>query len=182
MASQESTTDHPDSPDFEPSLEYAGTSGNVNVDTSRDATTHADLTGITAMAQRYVLTLAGQRGARGVTVVELRENDTSLHHGRISGALSNLHKAGRLAALRERRGNARVYVLPECVEGREVRLFRSNRPRLDAAEIAIEIGQHSLLLSLRGHGRGCECGLPIPDGMSYNRHVAEAIVAAVSDG
>lgn len=168
--------------EFEPSLEYAGTSGNVNVDTSRDATIHADMTGITAKAQRYVLALADQRGRRGVTVVELRENDTSLHHGRISGALTNLHKAGRLAALRERRGHAGVYVLPEYVEGREVRPYRPNRQAPDPQVIVGVLLAHSLLASLRVNvPNHCTCGgWKWEPGDSFNDHLAREIAAALS--
>ena len=44
--------------------------------------------------------------------------DTTLHHGRVSGALSVLHKVGKLARLTETRDKCKVYVLPEYVNGR----------------------------------------------------------------
>jgi hypothetical protein len=161
---------------FEPSLGYNDTSGHQAAESSAEGVRHADVTGITAKAQKYALIMATQGGRNGVTVAELRERHGSLHHGRISAALTNLHKAGRLAALRERRGHCGIYVLPEFVEGREVREFRSNRPHLDVLELTNEIGRHSLLLSLRHDGRSCTCGLPLQPGVSFHRHLAEAIV------
>jgi hypothetical protein len=170
--------------DFEPSLPYAGTSGNVNVDTSRDATIHADMTGITAAAQRYVLIIAGQQRGHGVTVGELRERNGSLHHGRISGALSDLHKAGRLVALRERRGNpaAGVYVLPEHVEGREARPFRPNKKRIDPEVINGVILHHPRTYPLGGLRMPlyhCGCGWS-SNSEPHNRHLAEEIAEALS--
>lgn len=184
MESQAPTPDHPDSPDFEPSLPYAGTSGNVNVDTSRDATIHADVTGITAKAQRYALILAAQRGATGITVVELREVHGSLHHGRISGALSDLHKAGRLVALRERRNHCGVYVLPEYVEGREARPFRPNRRVVDQEVIAETLLEHPQTIppgGVRDVAWYCGCGWASPlRGGDHRHHLAEKIAEALS--
>lgn len=129
--------------DFQASLGYNNTSGHQAADTSADGVRHADVTGITAKAQRYALIMATQAGAYGVTVAELRERNGMVHHGRISAALTNLHKAGRLAALRERRGHCGIYVLPEFVEGREVRQFRSNRPQIDRVELLNLIREHN---------------------------------------
>ena len=55
---------------------------------------------------------------------------TEWHHGQASGALSVLHKEGRLARLRNRRDKCAVYVLPEFVHGRETARHGSQRPRL----------------------------------------------------
>jgi len=148
----------------------------VNVDTSRDATIHADLTGLTAKAQKYALILAGQRGTHGVTVAELRELHGSLHHGRISAALTNLHKAGRLVALRERRNHCGIYVLPEYVEGREARPFRSNRPVIDRSELRNLLDHHRMIGDGVGHWR-CYClaweGLGL---QSFRDHLADVII------
>lgn len=174
--------------EFEPSLEYAGTSGNVNVDTSRDATIHADLSGITAKAQRYALILAGQQGARGVTVKELRERDGSVHHGRVSAALTNLHKAGRLVALRERRDHCGIYVLPEYAEGRDARPFKPNRKPIDSEVIVGVLLAHTHAeRPWTDDGVGTlRCATPGCDwehragGLSWNQHLAEKIAEALS--
>lgn len=113
--------------EFKPSLPYAGTAGFVDVDTSRESAYREVTEGITAKSQKYVLILLSQVGTRGYTVAELREKSGALHHGRVSGALTSLHKAGRIVALRERRNGCGVYVLPSHVAGREVRAFHPNR-------------------------------------------------------
>lgn len=109
---------------------YGGTRGHSGSDASRDAA-EADLTkGVTNVTQKYVLVLAQQMGARGITVAEAREKDGKLHHGRISSAITKQHIAGRLVALTERRGNCGVYVLPEHVNGREVRPYRRQKRKI----------------------------------------------------
>jgi len=76
----------------------------------------ADMHDTASKRQRYILILADRAKEKGVTVAELR--DASLHHGRISGALSTLHKLGKLSRLTETRGRCKVYVLPEYVNER----------------------------------------------------------------
>lgn len=107
-------------------------SGWSGSDTSRERAERADTEGITADSQRMVLHTARRVGARGVTVVDMR-NQTSLHHGVLSGALSVLHQKGRLARLTERRDRCLIYVLPEFVNGRETQAAGSNK-RISAAE------------------------------------------------
>lgn len=105
-------------PDDEPpDLPYDGSSGWSGSETSRERAEHDDSTGVTGARQRAVLSLALERGADGVTWREVAET-LDIHHGSASGALSVLHKVDRLARLSETRGKAKVYVLPEFVEGR----------------------------------------------------------------
>jgi hypothetical protein len=99
-----------------PALPYAGTEGFAGSETSKQAAADAVIHGTASKRQRYVLILAGRAKERGITVAELR--DASLHHGRVSGALSVLHKVGKLARLTETRGRCKVYVLPEYVNDR----------------------------------------------------------------
>lgn len=91
--------------------------------------------GVASKRQRYLLILAQRAAERGITVADVR--DTSLHHGRVSGALSALHKAGRLARLTETRDKCHVYVLPYYVKGRETQgqrvTHRADKATLDAA-------------------------------------------------
>lgn len=51
------------------------------------------------------------------------------HHGQASGALSALHRAGRVARLREQRAGSGVYVLPNEVHGRDVATFGRGKGR-----------------------------------------------------
>lgn len=97
-------------------LPYNGTEGYAGSETSK-ARAQADVvSGTASKRQRYILILAERAKERGITVAEIR--DASLHHGRISGALSVLHKVGKLVRLSEVRDKCKVYVLPEYVNGR----------------------------------------------------------------
>jgi hypothetical protein len=164
---------------FEPSLGYNDTSGHQAAESSAEGVRHADVTGITAKAQKYALIMATQGGRNGVTVAELRERHGSLHHGRISAALTNLHKAGRLAALRERRGHCGIYVLPEFVEGREVREFRSNRPHIDRAELVNLLDHHRPIVQSVSGWR-CYClGWQGGGLTAFRQHLADVIIEEV---
>jgi len=128
-----SPRDLPDN--FVPSLPYAGTEGYAGSETSRDRAMHDAVSGVASKRQRYVLIMASRAGEKGITVAELR--DTNLHHGRISGALSVLHKEGRLARLAEIRDRCKVYVLPEFVAGRKTEphgvIHKADKATVDAA-------------------------------------------------
>ena len=166
--------------EFEPSLSYAGTSGNVNVDTSRDATIHADLTGITNKAQRYVLTMAGMMREKGVTVIELRERNGAVHHGRVSAALTNLHMAGRLVRLQDRRLRSHIYVLPEFANGRETLAYKPNRKPIDEEVIVGVLLAHRFDPQPTNPG-DCDCGWRASrEQYSHVRHVAREITEALS--
>lgn len=80
-----------------------------------------DADGSTARIQARVLSLVLGKGPRGVTVAELRDALPAQHHGSISGALSNLHKAERLACLVEQRDRCHIYIGPDYIRGRETR-------------------------------------------------------------
>jgi hypothetical protein len=102
-------------------LPYDGTEGFSGTDTSEARARSEAVSGVASVRQRYVLIQAARAGVRGVTVAELR--DDRLHHGRISGTLSVLHKVGKLVRLRETRDKCKVYVLPEFVDGRQTETF-----------------------------------------------------------
>lgn len=122
---------------FEPSLPYAGTEGYAGSDTSKAQAQADAVNGVASKRQRYVLILASRAGERGITVAELR--DTSLHHGRVSGALSVLHKTGRLLRLTEVRDKCKVYCLPQYANGRPTEphgvVHRADKETLDAAAL-----------------------------------------------
>jgi hypothetical protein len=104
-----------------PVLPYAGTSGWSGSATSHERALTNDTTGETRDVQQLVLRLVAGKGPRGLTIAELRRIVPAKHHGSLSGALSNLHKADRIACLTERRERCHPYVLPIYVRGRETR-------------------------------------------------------------
>lgn len=116
-------------------LPYAGTEGYAGSDTSRERAIKEAISGTASKRQRYLLILAERAKERGVTVADVR--DTSLHHGRVSGALSVLHKVGKLSRLTETRGKCKVYVLPQYVGDRPTEphgvVHKADKETLDAA-------------------------------------------------
>jgi predicted transcriptional regulator len=88
---------------------YAGTSGYVNQPASlARATTEASSGVSTERAQRILNQLADQPAGMTWKQLSMRLN---LHHGQISGALSNLHKSGHVFMLRQQRAKCHPYVL-----------------------------------------------------------------------
>lgn len=73
-----------------------------------------------------VYSYVASAGKIGYTSAELR-NIMKQHHGKVSGALSNLHRSGSIVRLREKRGRSGIYVLPKHVDGRETVPVRSNK-------------------------------------------------------
>lgn len=121
-------------------LPYAGTEGYAGSDTSKERAVNDVVSGTASKRQRYILILAGRAKEKGITVAELR--DASLHHGRVSGALSSLHKVGKLMRLSEVRGRCKVYVLPEYVNGRPTEahgvVHKADKETLEAAKLIEE--------------------------------------------
>jgi len=107
------------------SAPYAGTAGFVPVITSRDAARASAASGTLAARQRRILGILGERGPVGATSAEI-ETLTGEGHGKVSGALSSMHKDGALAVLKQgKRNGCGVYVLLEHVNARPVREFVS---------------------------------------------------------
>lgn len=104
--------------DDDVSLPYNGTSGWSGTDTSEERAKEADSTGRTAEVQTFVFRYLLWQRSHGATWKELAEA-SRLHHGTISGALSVLHKEGKIARLTERRNRCRVYVHPAYVNERD---------------------------------------------------------------
>lgn len=100
-------------------LPYNGTSGFSGTDTSEERARSADRSGKTALRQAQALNLITDRDWDGLTWKELSEA-TGLHHGTASGVLSVLHKAGRIARLKQTRNGCKVYVDLRCIFGREI--------------------------------------------------------------
>lgn len=129
-----------------PDLPYAGTSGWSGSETSRERAEDEDESGVTSARQAAALNALEVRGDAGLTWRELAEV-YGWHHGQASGALSVLHKEGRIARLAKvRRNRCSVYVLPAHVEGREVAphggrtLSTLEREALARVEAAVEAG------------------------------------------
>jgi hypothetical protein len=125
---------------FSPALPYAGTEGFAGSETSRERAFKEALDGTASKRQRFILILAERAKDKGITVAELR--DQTLHHGRVSGALSVLHKAGKLSRLTEVRGKCKVYVMPQYVNDRPTEphgvVHRADKDTLKAAALVEE--------------------------------------------
>ena len=102
-----------------PELPYDQTSGHSGTDTSKARAVEADRSGKTAMRQAQAIDLLNENYERGLTWKEFSLM-TGLHHGTASGVLSVLHKAGRIARLRESRNGCKVYVGLNWVQNRVV--------------------------------------------------------------
>lgn len=94
------------------------TSGHSGSDTSAERVADRDSSGKTANTQSRLLAFLAAAGIDGHTVAEARQAMPE-HHGTISGSLSNLHKAGKIARLALTRNNCKIYVLPNEVHGRK---------------------------------------------------------------
>lgn len=92
-------------------------SGFIRGGSSEDRARSQDAGGVTALRQKQTLAVLADAKAGGTTWKELSDL-TYWHHGQSSGALSTLHKAGRISRLALRRKRCAVYVLPMYVNGR----------------------------------------------------------------
>lgn len=97
-----------------PETDGSYTTGHSGTDTSREQAK----SGKARLAQSQVMFHFQSWSTTGRTVAELRAAMPDYHHGSISSALTNLHRAGTLARLVEKRDRCHVYVLADCVNGR----------------------------------------------------------------
>lgn len=90
-------------------LPYSGTEGFVSgSDTSRARAT-ADASSGGAWQRQTIVLEALDRAPNGMTWKELGDR-LNLHHGKISGTLSVLHGAGKIAMLKTKRENCHPYI------------------------------------------------------------------------
>lgn len=129
-----------------PVTPYAGESGWAGSETSHERARDEDADGTTSERQAKVLALLTS-AVNGYTWRELAEV-TGWHHGQASGALSMLHKEGRVARLTARRDRCQVYVLPEHVNGRET----AAHGRTSAREVCVVELQAAADALPDGHG------------------------------
>lgn len=99
---------------------YAGTSGWSGTEASRDRALERDANGRTSATQSQVLTYVSNSGPGGATIADIRAAFPSQHHGTLSGALTALHKGGRVLRLTTRRNRCSVYIAPQFLLGRDV--------------------------------------------------------------
>lgn len=92
-----------------PFAPYRGTGGYAGTDTSRERAESEIDDGTLAVRQQKILDALDEQGAGGATWATLGRI-LSLHHGQISGALSNLHQAGLVFMLRKRHNRSHPYV------------------------------------------------------------------------
>jgi len=100
---------------------YANTLGSVNRETSKKRTTREQAW----KNAEQVINLLHKAGTYGMTWKQLG-HITGLHHGQISGLLSNMHRAGLVAQLRIRRDGCHPYIAAHFI------------PELPNAEVFIE--------------------------------------------
>lgn len=126
--------------DDDAALPYRGTEGYAGSETSKDRAVREAISGTASKRQRFILILAQRAKERGITVADVR--DSTLHHGRVSGALSVLHKVGKLARLTETRDRCKIYVLPEFVNDRPTEphgvVHKADKETLKAAALVEE--------------------------------------------
>jgi hypothetical protein len=91
------------------SLPYDGTAGFVRRPASEERARAEARDGTATARQNAVLAYLRDRGPVGATWAEAGDA-LGLHHGQISGALSVLHLAGEVFALRKKRNRSHVYV------------------------------------------------------------------------
>ena len=116
-----------------PALPYAGASGFSGSDTSEARAKREDASGITSERQREILRFLAVARAEGATWHQISDR-FGIHHGSASGALSALHKAGRIARLVEVRSRSKIYVLPSFVNGRAVEEYQPNARKVRVPE------------------------------------------------
>ena len=101
------------------SLGYLSTGGaEAGHPTSEERAEREATTGRAAHRQRAALVWVLGSEEYGVTWSELSKSE-GWHHGQATSALSNLHRRGLIARLKDSRWGSSVYVSPEFVGGRE---------------------------------------------------------------
>lgn len=159
---------------------YHGTRGHSGGDASKDAAVAERNSGKTNEMMREVYREVSVTHQVGITSAELRAIFPDEHHGRITSALTKLHIAGKIVALRERRGNCGVYVAPQWVGEREVRPYRRQNVRLQVEDVQALLREHRPSIA------GCRCGHtysgPSLEWTSWHRHHLAEVIVALSRG
>lgn len=115
----------------DPTLPYPDVSG-MNTGgwsgsaTSRSRAIHEVISGVGKHRKDGIQALVESAGRVGMTCPEV-ETLTGMHHGAASGALTNLHQAGRIARLKEQRRRSEVYIGLAFVEDRPTSPYVPNK-------------------------------------------------------
>lgn len=128
-----------------PLLPYNGTSGWSGSETSKERAENADASGETSENQAFTLKALKTVGDDGMTWQELSAL-TGWHHGKSSGALSNLHKGRQIQRLKQRRGGCQIYVSNDYVNGRELAPYKPNAANDQIAELRQALAEAHRLL------------------------------------
>ena len=116
-----------------PVTPYNGTGGWSGTDTSKARAEYDVRTGNLSRTQLLVIKALGEAQYLGCIVHDIKipkkNGDGYMHHGSVSGALSNLHMNGKIDRLQLKRNGCHIYVLPQYVEGRNRSAFRHHAPK-----------------------------------------------------
>lgn len=110
-----------------PEPDGSETGGWSGSDSSRERAVRDEQSGRAQHRREQAWEIVRLGGLHGATWKEVA-TALNCHHGSASGALSNLHKIGKVERLKDRRGGAAIYVLPHAVNGRETARFGRSRP------------------------------------------------------
>lgn len=125
-------------------LMYGGTEGSSGSEASHERATHEAQEGTATARQSLLLWQLGEAYGEGLTWREMADA-TGLHHGQVTGGLSNLHKAGLIARLTEKRGRCSIYVPPEHVAGRATAAQGRRDPETSPVGFPYRQGAHIVL-------------------------------------
>lgn len=107
---------------------YKGTGGWSGTDTSKARAEYDVRSGNLNRTQLLVVEALGKAELLGCIVHDIkipkRDGHGYMHHGSVSGALSNLHMRGKIERLEVKRDGCHIYVLPQYVDGRNRSAFR----------------------------------------------------------
>jgi hypothetical protein len=116
---------------------YPGGSGSAGSETSAEREHREDTGGITGQRQAEVYNFIRACGPKGATVGDV-EDVFHVHHGVASGALTRLHRAGKLERLAEARNGMHIYVTPGYAQGRARSRYVPNRQNRKASDVSDE--------------------------------------------
>ena len=112
---------------------YKGTGGWSGTETSKDRAEYDVRSGNLSRTQLLVVQALGDAMSHGCIVHEIKiprkDGNGYMHHGSVSGALSNLHMVGKISRLAEKRGNCHIYVLNKYVNDRQLSAFTPHPPK-----------------------------------------------------
>lgn len=125
-------------------LMYGGAEGSSGSDASHERATREARDGTATDRQQAILDYLDRQAEYGGT---WREVGTALglHHGQVTGSLSNMHKAGDVARLTARRDRCSVYVHPDHVNGRETAAQGRRDPETSPVGFPYRQGAHIVL-------------------------------------